>query len=385
MKLSNSNRKKLLPSETIPKIRNQYQAENHQNVKVAIAMSGGVDSSVAAALLVEQGYEVLGIMLRLWSEPGSESTNRCCTPDAMAQAKRVCAQLGIPFYAIDAQDVFYNQVVEYFVDGYTQGITPNPCLRCNRHIRWEFLLNHALAFGSQFMATGHYARLSTGSNRIQLMKAVDEGKDQSYVLHVLNQEQLSKAVFPLGDYSKSEVRQLARELDLPVADRPESQDLCFLGDGDYREFLRRNSKQNQPGGLILNSQGEFLGNHDGLARYTIGQRRGLGLSSPIPLYVLEKDQSRDVLIVGSKDDLDREKLFANGVNWVSIEPPRNPIQAKVKIRYKSNDESATIYPTQSESVEVKFDQKVKGITPGQAAVFYQDDICLGGGIIYASE
>jgi len=385
VKLSNSNRKKLLPPETILEIRDQYEADNHQNVKVAVAMSGGVDSSVAAALLVEQGYEVLGIMLRLWSEPGSESTNRCCTPDAMAQAKRVCAQLGIPFYTIDAQDVFYNQVVEYFVDGYTQGITPNPCLRCNRHIRWEFLLNHALAFGSQFMATGHYARLSTGSNRIQLMKAVDEGKDQSYVLHVLNQEQLSKAVFPLGDYSKSEIRQLARELELPVADRPESQDLCFLGDGDYREFLGRNSKQNQPGGLILNSQGEFLGNHDGLARYTIGQRRGLGLSSPIPLYVLEKDQSRDVLIVGSKDDLDREKLFANGVNWVSIEPPRNPIQAKVKIRYKSNDESATIYPTQSESVEVKFDQKVKGITPGQAAVFYQDDICLGGGIIYASE
>jgi len=385
VKLSNSNRKKLLPPETILEFRDQYQADNHQNVKVAVAMSGGVDSSVAAALLVEQGYEVLGIMLRLWSEPGSESTNRCCTPDAMAQAKRVCAQLGIPFYTIDAQDVFYNQVVEYFVDGYTQGITPNPCLRCNRHIRWEFLLNHALAFGSQFMATGHYARLSTGANRIQLMKAVDEAKDQSYVLHVLDQEQLSKAIFPLGDYSKSEVRQLARELDLPVADRPESQDLCFLGDGDYREFLGRNSKQNQPGGLILNSQGEFLGNHDGLARYTIGQRRGLGLSSPIPLYVLEKDQSRDVLIVGSKDDLDREKLFANGVNWVSIEPPTNPIQSKVKIRYKSNDESATIYPTQSESVEVKFDQKVKGITPGQAAVFYQDDICLGGGIIYASE
>jgi tRNA-specific 2-thiouridylase len=347
-------------------------------------MSGGVDSSVAAALLVEQGYEVIGMMLRLWSEPGTQSVNRCCSPEAMAQAKRVCAQLGIPFYAIDAQDVFYNQVVEYFIEGYTQGVTPNPCLQCNRHIRWEFLLNHALAFGSQFMATGHYARLRKDSNRIQLLKAVDEGKDQSYVLHVLNQDQLSKAVFPLGNYSKTEVRQLAKQFDLPVADRPESQDLCFLGDGDYREFLTRNSNQEVNGGFIISPDGETLGTHEGLANYTIGQRRGLGISSSAPLYVLEKDLEKNALIVGSKDDLDQRILWANNVNWVSIDPPMSPIQAQVKIRYQSSEEPAIVNPTQDESVEVKFDRKIKGITPGQAAVFYRDEICIGGGIIYAT-
>ena len=377
-------RKLPLPPDKSPNHQNLMHAESVRNVKIAVAMSGGVDSSVAAALLVEQGYEVIGMMLRLWSEPGTNSINRCCSPEAMAQAKRVCAELGIPFYAIDAQDVFYNQVVEYFINGYTQGHTPNPCLQCNRHIRWEFLLNHALAFGAQFMATGHYSRLRKDSNRIQLLKAVDQDKDQSYILHVLNQDQLSKAVFPLGDYSKSEVRELARGFNLPVADRPESQDLCFLGDGDYREFLSRNLNQELNGGIIISTDGETLGTHTGLANYTIGQRRGLGISSPIPLYVLEKDLERNALIVGSKDDLDQRTLWANNVNWVSIEPPMSPIQAQVKIRYKSNEEPAILNPIQDESVEVKFDRKIKSITPGQAAVFYRDEICIGGGIIYAT-
>jgi tRNA-specific 2-thiouridylase len=348
-------------------------------------MSGGVDSSVAAALLVEQGYDVIGVMLRLWSEPDTNVVNRCCSPEAMALAKHVCAQIGIPFYAIDAQNVFYNQVVQYFIDGYTQGITPNPCLRCNRHVRWEFLLNHALAFGSQFMATGHYARLKQNTNRIQLLKAVDRNKDQSYVLHVLNQEQLAKAIFPLGEFSKTEVRQLAKKYDLPVAERPESQDLCFLGDGDYRKFLERNSTLVQNPGSILNTRGEILGTHNGLAMYTIGQRRGLGISSQFPLYVLEKDQARNALVVGSKDELGKNKLWVSSVNWVSIEPPAQTIHANVKIRYKSREESAIIKPMDDETVEVKFDQAVKSITPGQAAVFYQDEICLGGGIIEARD
>jgi tRNA-specific 2-thiouridylase len=379
-----NDRKLPLPPNKSPNLQNLKQSKSVRNVIIAVAMSGGVDSSVAAALLVEQGFEVIGMMLRLWSEPGTKSINRCCSPEAMAQAKRVCAQLGIPFYAIDAQDVFYNQVVEYFIDGYTQGTTPNPCLQCNRHIRWEFLLNHALAFGAQFMATGHYARLRKDSNRIQLLKAVDQDKDQSYVLHVLNQDQLSKAVFPLGNYSKSEVRELARRFDLPVADRPESQDLCFLGDGDYREFLSRNLNQEVIGGTIISSDGETLGTHTGLVNYTIGQRRGLGISSPVPLYVLKKDLEGNALIVGSKDDLDQRTLWANKVNWVSIEPPLSPVPAQVKIRYKSIEEPAIINPIQEESVEVKFDRKIRSITPGQAAVFYRDEICIGGGIIYAT-
>ena len=348
-------------------------------------MSGGVDSSVAAAILVDQGYDVIGMMLRLWSEPGTDSVNRCCSPEAMAQARQVSAQLGIPFYAIDAQDVFFNQVVDFFIDGYTQGITPNPCLHCNRHIRWEFLLHHALAFGSDFMATGHYARLRHNNSRIQLLKAVDREKDQSYVLHVLNQDQLAKAVFPLGEYSKSEVRQLARNYNLPVADRPESQDLCFISQGDYREFLQRNSTLTANGGLILNKEGETLGYHQGLMNYTIGQRRGLGVSSRIPMYVLEKDQANNTLIIGERELLGRDTLWAEDVNWVSIGLPADPFQAQVKIRYKSSEEPASIYPIDVGKVKIKFDRKINGITPGQAAVFYQDEICIGGGIIYASE
>ncbi len=348
-------------------------------------MSGGVDSSVAAALLVEQGYEVIGLMLRLWSEPGSGKVNRCCSPDAMAQAKRVAAQLDIPFYAIDAQNVFFEQVVIPFIGGYTQGITPNPCVWCNRQIRWEFLFNHAQAFGAQFMATGHYARVRQDSDRFQLLKALDQSKDQSYVLHVLDQEKLSKASFPLGEFSKGEVRDIARKLNLPIAERPDSQDLCFIGNGDYREFLLRNSDQEFHDGDIRNKQGKFLGRHNGLAMYTIGQRRGLGISYPTPLYVIEKDQRKNTLIVGSKVELEQQKLWANNVNWVSIEPQKKPIHAKVKIRYKSREEPAIITPLKDGSVEVVFDNKIMGITPGQAAVFYDGDICLGGGIIKAGQ
>ena len=353
--------------------------------RVVVAMSGGVDSSVAAALLVAQGYDVIGMMMRLWSEPGSENENRCCTPDAMAQAKRVCAQLGIPFYAIDAQHVFHDQVVKYFVDGYTQGITPNPCLVCNRQIRWEFLLEHALAAGADFMATGHYVRTRRNNGRMQLLRAVDQSKDQSYVLHVLDQEQISKAIFPLGEYSKIEVRQKAVEIGLPTAVRPDSQDLCFLGDTTHREFLQRNYSERLKPGEIIDRHGNRLGDHQGLAMYTIGQRKGLGVNSPVAQYVLEKDVGRNVLIVGSQEELKQNQLTVREINWVSIEPPANPFRAQVKIRYKSVEEWATVQPNDKSQASVIFDQPVRGITPGQAAVFYDGELCLGGGIIQSNE
>ena len=356
----------------------------HRRSRVVVAMSGGVDSSVAAALLIEQGYEVIGMMLRLWSEPGTGHENRCCTPDSMEQAKRVSSQLGIPFYAVDAQDVFYNQVVQYFIDGYTQGVTPNPCLVCNRHIRWEFLLDHALAVGADFMATGHYAQTRKTNGRIQLLRADDRNKDQSYILHVLDQKQLSKAIFPLGEYAKKEIRQKAADLELPTAVRPDSQDLCFLGNGDYREFLRRNYSQSIEPGKILDQHGNTLGDHRGLAMYTIGQRKGLGVNASYPLYVLEKDVKSNVLIVGPNEELLQDRLSVEEVNWVSVEPPKNPFRAQVKIRYKSADEWATIDPIENGRLEVHFDQSVRGITPGQAAVFYEKELCLGGGIIESS-
>src|ERR671923_242420 len=250
--------------------------------KVVVALSGGVDSSVAAALLKEQGYDVMGMMLRLWSEPGKEDSNRCCTPDSMAQARRVAVKLDIPFYVIDAKDVFHNTVVQYFLDGYARGETPNPCLICNRQIRWTFLLNHALALGAEFMATGHYVRIKRNEDGTsELLRAVDRSKDQSYILHILNQEKLRHALFPVGDYTKPEIRQIAERYGLPTASRKDSQDLCFLAGEDYRNFLQRNAAEILKPGEILTRDGRTLGTHTGLANYTIGQRKGLGVASPL--------------------------------------------------------------------------------------------------------
>src|SRR5215216_3075172 len=259
--------------------------------KVVVAMSGGVDSSVAAALLKEQGYDVIGMMLRLWSEPGKEDSNRCCTPDSMAQARRVAAKLDIPFYVVDAKDVFHNTVVQYFLEGYVRGETPNPCLICNRQIRWTFLLDHALALGADFMATGHYARIQRVEGSAQLLRAVDKNKDQSYVLHVLTQEKLKYALFPVGDYPKPEIRAIAEKYGLPTASRKDSQDLCFLAGEDYRNFLQRNAAEILKPGEILTRDGRSVGEHTGLANYTIGQRKGLGIASPVPLYVLGKNST----------------------------------------------------------------------------------------------
>jgi len=345
-------------------------------------MSGGVDSSVAAALLVQQGYEVIGMMLRLWSEAGMEAGNRCCTPDSMALARRVAARLGIPFYAVDAQGVFYDRVVNYFMDGYEEGITPNPCLVCNRNIRWDFLFERAKSLGADYLATGHYARIDKEEGKkFQLLRAIDSKKDQSYVLHVLNQDLLTQTLFPLGLYTKTEVRQMASKFDLPVAERSDSQDLCFLGDESYRDFLRRNAPQVVSPGPILTRDGNQLGEHQGLAFYTIGQRKGIGVSSPIPLYVVHKDRNSNALIVGPSEHLGTKELIAASINWIAGEAPREEIMADVKIRYKSRDERSTVTPLDNQRARVTFDRLIRDITPGQAAVFYDRDRCLGGGII----
>jgi tRNA-specific 2-thiouridylase len=350
--------------------------------KVVVAMSGGVDSSVAAALLVDAGYDVTGIMLRLWSEPGQEAYNRCCTPAAMAMARRVAAQLDIPFYAIDAQATFRAVVVEYFIDGYASGATPNPCLACNRQIRWEFLLNQALGLGAQYMATGHYARVERPENQpIRLLKAKDQKKDQSYVLSVLDQGQLEHAFFPLGDYTKDEVRELARQYTLPVAESKESQDLCFLAGTDYRSFLHRNARHLETPGPILNADGELLGEHEGLAFYTIGQRKGLGLSAAHPLYVIEKDVSNNAIVVGVKQELGKSELTTGEVNWTRGEAPEAPFEAEVKIRYTARPHAGLVTPQPDGGAHVSFETPIENITPGQAAVFYADDEVLGGGLI----
>ncbi|GAB4447982.1 MAG: tRNA 2-thiouridine(34) synthase MnmA [Anaerolineales bacterium] len=349
--------------------------------KVVVAMSGGVDSSVAAALLKEQGFEVAGMMLRLWSEPGKEDSNRCCTPDSMAQARRVAAILNIPFYVIDAKDVFRETVVEYFLEGYARGETPNPCLICNRKIRWTFLLEHALAIGAEYMATGHYARIRRDGETIQLLRAVDRSKDQSYVLHVLNQEQLKHALFPVGDYTKTEIRAIAEKHGLPTASRKDSQDLCFLAGEDYRSFIRRNAAEMLEPGEIVTREGKPLGVHSGLANYTIGQRKGLGIASSVPLYVIAKDAARNALVVGTQEELGTLELTAHQVNWLSGEAPAEPFRAEVKIRYTAKEAEAWVQPVGADQVWVRFEAPQRDVTAGQAAVFYRGNVLVGGGII----
>lgn len=345
-------------------------------------MSGGVDSSVAAALLVEQGYEVIGMMLRLWSEPGTEAYNRCCTPEAMMLARRVAAKLGIPFYAVDVRERFRQEIVQFFIDGYAQGVTPNPCLNCNRQIRFGFLRQQALAAGADFLATGHYARLRRrDSGRTSLLTGLDEHKDQSYALSFLTQEQLNQALFPVGEFSKPVVRELARKFDLPVAERSDSQDLCFLAGGDYRDFLRRSAPQLTAAGEIVDRQGNSLGEHGGLANYTIGQRKGLGITSAEPLYVVEKNISANKLIVGKASELGSRALTAGQINWIEAVEAGVPLRAQVKIRYKAQPAWATVTPLPDDSALVRFDHDLRDITPGQACVFYDGELVLGGGII----
>jgi len=352
--------------------------------RVVVAMSGGVDSSVAAALLVEQGYEVIGMMMRLWSEPGigaSAPLNRCCTPDQMADARRVAGLLGIPFYVVDVQDYFRATIVQFFIEEHEKGRTPNPCIECNRQIRFTYLLERALALDAQYLATGHYARVVETSAGFELRQSQDAAKDQSYVLHMLTQEQLAHVKFPVGDYTKPEVRQLAQKFGLPVASKDESQDLCFLGDGDYRRFLREYSEKINVPGPILDTAGNELGQHQGLAFYTIGQRKGLGIASNQPMFVLRKDVGRNALVVGTRDQLGRHLLLVRDVNWISGEAPTQPIPAQIKIRYKARRVAGMVEVLADGRTQVTFHDPVFGVTAGQTAVFYDNDKVLGGGII----
>jgi len=353
--------------------------------KIVVAMSGGVDSSVAAALLKEQGHEVSGMMLRLWSQPGKESENACCTLESVSLAEQVARQLGIPFRTVDAKQPFREIVVEYFLESHLRGETPNPCLMCNRHIRWGILLEEAQKLGADYLATGHYVRTREKDGVIQLLRGVDKGKDQAYVLHVLNQAQLNRSLFPIGAYPKSEIRAMARRFNLPVAEKADSQDLCFLSGGDYRDFLREYAPESIQVGEIRNRKGEVLGKHQGLANYTIGQRKGLGISSPRPLYVLAKNQRENLLIVGEKAELGQKTMRVTNVNWISGVTPAEKFRAQVKIRYTAREAWAEIEPIHVElssaEVSVTFDEPLRDITPGQAAVFYDGEVCLGGGMI----
>jgi tRNA-specific 2-thiouridylase len=343
--------------------------------KVVVAMSGGVDSSVTAGLLVEQGYNVEGVSLRLWE---GERKQRSCSDHR--GAAEVAAQLGILHTLIDARSEFAESVVRPFVADYLEGRTPNPCVACNRDFKLGVLLDWAKAHGADYVATGHYARVSHDANtgRASLARGADRNKDQSYFLFALSQEQLSQTLFPLGEMEKVEVRGAARRLGLPVADRPESQDVCF---GDYRSFVESLANpEDIHGGEIVDRSGKVLGRHDGLHRLTIGQRKGLGISSPHPLYVVEIDEASRRVVVGEKDELNRQGFVADSLNW--IEPPdTEEFSAEVQVRYRSSAVPCRVRVHDDGSCEARFEESFPSVAPGQAAVFYDGDRVLGGGWI----
>ena len=353
--------------------------------KVVVALSGGVDSSVSAALLVEQGYEVVGATMRLWSAPGCEEENRCCTPQTRDLAAQLAEQLGIPFHILDAQQAFRQAVVQRFLDGYSRGDTPNPCVYCNRYLKWDYLWQFAQSIGAEAIATGHYARLRRGTDgTYELWKGIDATKDQTYFLSLLTQQHLAHTLFPLGEYTKVEVRQIAHARQLPAADQPESQDLCFLGKRDYRDFLRENAPQSVRPGEIIDIQGKVLGKHNGLAFYTIGQRKGLPPAAQA-LYVYQKDVEYNRLVVGTEAELGADRMQVREINWIAGKPPANHFEAEVKIRFKAVPAPAQIEVQPEGSAMVHFAKPLRDITPGQLAVFYQGEKVLGGGWINASE
>ena len=345
--------------------------------RIVVAMSGGVDSSVAAAILAEQGYEVVGVMMRLWAQ----EENRCCTAQAVDDARRVAAQLEFPFYLVNYEAEFKSCVVDYFVTEYSQGRTPNPCLACNRYIRFGRLLQHAQALDADYLATGHYARIIRVNGTYRLHKGRDPQKDQSYVLYMLGQNELRQVQFPIGDYTKPQVREMARRRNLPIADRDESMEICFVTNDDYRRFLQEHAAQTIQPGPIFDLAGREIGQHKGLPFYTVGQRRGLGIAAPEALYVIRLDTERNALIVGTARELGQQSLLASNVSYVSGNPPSRPVRIQAKIRYRARLANATWTPLAGGQAHVEFDTPLRDITPGQAVVAYQGDRVFGGGTI----
>ncbi len=348
-------------------------------------MSGGVDSSVAAALLVEQGYEVIGLMARLWAEHwidgAAEVGNRCCSPAAMEDARKVSDLLGIPFYLVNHEEPFKREVVDYFTTGYTQGLTPNPCLKCNQKVKFGSLLRYAMALGADYLATGHYARVEhTPGGPSRLYRAVDSRKDQSYALCLLSQEQLRHVLMPLGGMTKEETRAKAEALRLPVAFKAESQELCFITQGDYRGFLQRNAPEALSPGPIYDLAGVQLGTHQGLAAYTIGQRKGLGLARPQPSYVVGLDRGRNAVLVGGEEQLLAPAVRAEEFSFLNDVGPL-PTRVLAKVRYKAAQVPGALEAAEDGGYVVRFDEPQRSVTPGQAVAIYRGDELLGGGII----
>lgn len=352
--------------------------------KVVVAMSGGVDSSVAALLLKEQGYDVVGITLRLWPKElcGSHNERSCCSLESIEDARAVANQLGIPYYVLNAEDDFSRDVIDYFCAEYSKGRTPNPCIACNQKIKFGTLLAKAKSLGADYIATGHYAQVDYDpkSGCYFIKEGKDKTKDQSYVLFNLSQEQLKNTLLPLGEYAKSEVREIARSNYLRVSEKPDSQEICFVLNGDYRDFIKEKIGSITPG-KIVDAEGRNLGEHKGVAFYTVGQRKGLGIATGRPLYVIQIDAEKNSIILGDGEDVKRRELFASGVSWMAISGIDEYVRAQAKIRYNHKKANCQIIPLFEDKVKAIFDEPQHAITPGQAVVFYLGEKVLGGGWI----
>jgi tRNA-uridine 2-sulfurtransferase len=352
-------------------------------MKVVVAMSGGVDSSVAAALLAEQGHDVIGVSMQLYDQSeGQTQFGTCCTLDDLYDARRVAHAIGIPHYIVNFENRFDEQVVSNFIREYGAGRTPIPCAHCNADLKFSTLLERAVGFGADALATGHYARVDVGADgKYLLRRGVDRAKDQTYFLFSLTQDQLARAWFPVGHLDKPTVRAHAQRLKLRVASKPDSHEICFVPDGDYAGFIENAAPELKRPGAVVNAHGEVIGAHEGVHRFTIGQRKGLGLSAKHPLYVLEIRPEAAEVVVGPREALARTTLTASAVNWVSGSPPTDWIAVDAQIRHQHTAASARARAIAADRVEVEFDEPQTAITPGQAVVLYNDDVCLGGGWI----
>ena len=353
--------------------------------KVVVGMSGGVDSSVAAYLLKEQGYDVIGVTMQIWQdeeETVQEENGGCCGLSAVEDARRVAAALDIPYYVMNFKKEFQKYVIDYFMDEYLNGRTPNPCIACNRYVKWEALLTRSMEIGADYIATGHYARIDVLPNgRYAIKHSATRMKDQTYALYNLTQNQLKRTLMPVGEYSKEEIRAIAEKIHLKVASKPDSQDICFVPDGDYAEFIRRESKKEVPEGNFVSTDGKILGRHKGITHYTVGQRKGLGLSLGHPAFVLEIRPETNEVVIGTNEESMTRFVKANRLNFMAVEDIEGEMRAFGKIRYNHKGAPCTVKRTGEDEILCTFDEPVRAVTPGQALVLYDGDYVLGGGTI----